>query len=176
MDGLFTNTEAVKPTYKSVEWYTPEWIFKKLAIDFDLDPCSPHDMESVVPAKTKYTVFDNGLSKPWHDRVWLNPPYGKDTPFWMNRIAEHGNGIALVFSRTDSSWFQNAMRACTSILFFEGRIEFIPGLENQHKKSRSGAGSAMFAFGDECAKAVYRLSDEGFYLQIPRMDSRENPR
>ena len=62
MDGLFTNEGAAKNTHKSVEWYTPKWIFDELAIAFDLDPCSPHDMESQVPAKVKYTIFDDGLS------------------------------------------------------------------------------------------------------------------
>lgn len=60
--------------HKSVEWYTPAWIFKLLGLTFDLDPASPHDMESAVPAATKYTVFDDGLKKPWFGRVWMNPP------------------------------------------------------------------------------------------------------
>lgn len=166
MDGLFTNKEASKNTHKSVEWYTPAWIFDELGIEFDLDPSSPHDMESMVPATTKYTVFDDGLSMPWSGRVWLNPPYGKDTPFWIRRMIEHNNGIALVFSRTDAAWCQEAMKFCTSMLFLSGRIQFIAGKENQHKKSRSAAGTVMFAFGSDCAEALKRMSDRGIYIEL----------
>ena len=165
MDGIFTNTEAVKNKNKSVEWYTPAWIFEELGIEFDLDPSSPHDMESCVPAAVKYTVFDDGLSLPWDGRVWLNPPYGKDTPFWMSRMIDHNNGIALLFSRTDTIWCQEAMRKCSAMLFIAGRIDFIPGIENQHKKSRSGAGNVMFAFGNDCAYALKQMSDRGIYIE-----------
>ena len=165
MDGLFTNTGAAKNTHKSVEWYTPAWIFEALGIEFDLDPSSPHDMESAVPAAVKYTMFDDGLSQQWNGRVWLNPPYGKSTPFWIRRMIDHNDGIALVFSRTDAAWCQDAMEACTSMLFLSGRIQFVPGIENQHKKSRSAAGTVMFAFGNDCAAALKNMSDRGIYLE-----------
>lgn len=164
MSGMFAES-VERSKHKSVEWYTPSWLFELLAITFDLDPSSPHDMESHVPARTKFTVFDDGLSQAWFGRVWLNPPYGKDTPFWIRRMIEHGNGIALVFSRTDASWCQEAMQAATAMLFWAGRIEFVPGIENQHKKSRSGAGSVLFAFGDECADALSSLSDRGVFIR-----------
>lgn len=161
MSGKFGNAD---PRPKSVEWYTPGWIFEMLEIDFDLDPASPHDMESLVPAKTKYTIFDDGLAKDWYGRVFLNPPYGKETAQWMERMIEHGNGIALVFSRTDAKWFQSALRSASAILFVSGRIQFIPGLENQTKKSRCVAGTAIFAFGDECVSALKRLADMGYLV------------
>ncbi len=163
MSGLFGES-INRPKHKSVEWYTPGWVFNVIGLDFDLDPASPHDMKSAVPAKTKYTVFDDGLKKEWFGRVWLNPPYGKDTEFWIRRMIEHNNGIALVFSRTDARWCQDAMRSSTAMLFIQGRIEFIPGLENQHKKSRCGAGTVLFAFGVECANALKNMSDRGMYL------------
>lgn len=150
---------------KSVEWYTPAWVFHALGLEFDLDPSSPHDMETPVPAKIKYTIFDDGLKKPWFGRVWMNPPYGPSTGLWMSRLAAHGNGIALVFSRTDAAWCQEAMRQATGMLFMSGRIEFIPGKENQHKAGRSGAGTVMFAFGDECAAALARMADRGVFLR-----------
>jgi hypothetical protein len=165
MSGLF-GTEIERSPIKSAEWYTPAWVFDALGLQFDLDPSSPHDMATSVPAETKYTIFDDGLNKPWYGRVWLNPPYGKETPQWMSRMIDHGNGVALVFSRTDASWCQAAMRSATAMLFVQGRIQFIPGRENQHKKSRSGAGTVMFAWGDECASALERMSDRGMYIRV----------
>lgn len=165
MDGLFTNTAATKNTHKSAEWYTPSWVFEELGVEFELDPSSPHDMETAVPAKFKYDVFDDGLKKPWHGRVWLNPPYGKDTPAWIRRMIEHNNGIALVFSRTDAAWCQEAMSACTAMLFISGRVQFVPGLENQHKKSRCGAGTVLFAFGRDNAEVLKKLNNRGTYIE-----------
>ncbi len=149
---------------KSVEWYTPSWVFERLALNFDLDPASPHDMDTAVPAVSKYTIFDDGLSRSWSGCVWLNPPYGKTTPIWMSKMVEHNNGIALVFSRIDAKWFQNALVAASAVLFVSGRIQFVPGIENITKKSRCGAGSAFFAFGDECANALSNLRDRGFFI------------
>ncbi|MCC7544660.1 MAG: hypothetical protein IT506_04135 [Aquabacterium sp.] len=165
MSGLFWE-ERTHPAHKSVEWYTPAWVFDELGLTFDLDPSSPHDMETAVPAATKYTIFDDGLKKPWFGRVWLNPPYGPMTGVWMARMAEHAEGVALVFSRTDASWCQKSMRKATAMLFMAGRIEFVPGKENQHKKSRCGAGTMLLAFGDECANALERMSARGVFLRV----------
>jgi hypothetical protein len=167
MSGMFSEV-AVPPSHKSVEWYTPAWIFDELGLTFDLDPSSPHDAQTAVPAATKYTIFDDGLSKPWFGRVWMNPPYGPDTGFWMRRMIDHGNGIALVFSRTDASWCQEAMQAADAVLFMAGRVDFIPGNENKHKKGRAGAGTVLFAFGTPNAIALQRLERYGTFFQTRR--------
>jgi len=177
MSGIFGERREA-PKHKSVEWYTPAWVFDALGLEFDLDPASPHDHETAVPAATKYTVFDDGLKKPWFGRVWMNPPYGPSTGLWVRRMAQHGNGIALVFSRTDASWCQEAMRSATAMLFVAGRVEFVPGNENQHKKSRCGAGTVLLAFGAECAKALRKLGDRGVFIEVPngkvQRQAREN--
>jgi len=164
MSGLF-GEDIKRDKHKSVEWYTPGWVFDELGIHFDLDPASPADMETAVPARIKYTMFDNGLLKPWIGSVWLNPPYGRSTPTWMGRFIEHGNGIAMTFSRTDTEWCHKAMRAATAFLFLRGRIDFVPGKENEHKRSRAGAGTVMFAMGDRCAVALSNMKHRGFYIR-----------
>jgi hypothetical protein len=166
MSGMFGEVRTA-PKHKSAEWYTPGWVFDALGLTFDLDPASPHDMETAVPAKTKYTVFNDGLKKPWAGRVWLNPPYGPDTGTWMNKMAQHGNGIALVFSRTDAAWCQEAMKSASAMLFVCGRVQFVPGRENQQKKGRCGAGTVLFAFGAECADALRRMRDRGVFIGAP---------
>jgi hypothetical protein len=35
----------------SVEWYTPPWVFQKLGVEFDLDPCQPPEGIKWIPAK-----------------------------------------------------------------------------------------------------------------------------
>lgn len=164
MSGCFGESRQA-PRHKSVEWYTPQWVFDALAIRFDLDPCSPHDFESFVPAAKKLTVFDDGLSSAWSGKVFLNPPYGRDTVRWMDRMCAHGDGIALVFSRTDAGWFQRALASADAVLFVRGRISFVAGIENSHKKAGAGAGTAMFAWSRECVQALERLSDRGVLIR-----------
>lgn len=165
MSGLI-GAEIARPKVKSVEWYTPAWILDAIGLHFDLDPASPHDAESFVPATKKYTVFDDGLSKEWFGNVWLNPPYGRDTPQWMKRMIAHGNGIALVFSRTDAAWFHESIRTASAVLFVTGRIEFVPGRENAHKRSRCGAGSVLFAWGEVNVPFLARLKRYGYFIDL----------
>ena len=60
------------------EWYTPKRYIdatRKVLRSIDLDPATSKLAQTVVKAKTFYTAEDDGLSKQWHGRVWLNPPY-----------------------------------------------------------------------------------------------------
>lgn len=160
MDGIFTGPG----NKKSVEWYTPEWIFDELAVKFNMDPSSPHDMETCVPANIKYNIFDDGLSLAWTGRVWLNPPYGRDIDKWIGKMIDHNNGIALVFSRTDAKWCQECMLRCSAMLFIQGRIQFVPGNENKHKVGGSGAGSVFFAFGRGNIAPLKRIQHRGHLI------------
>ena len=92
---------------KTVDWYTPKWIFDTLGEYFDLDPCQPEDKIPWIPCDRHYSIIDNGLMQPWDGFVWLNPPYGKYTSDWLAKMHAHRNGIALVFARTDCGWFHD---------------------------------------------------------------------
>lgn len=112
----------------SVDWYTPPWIFETMGLNFDLDPCAPNGGVPWIPADYYYTEEDDGLNSEWEGRVWLNPPYGKDTPRWLARMHEHRNGVAIVFSRTDCKWFFDYVMQSDAILFLRGRVKFVDGL------------------------------------------------
>lgn len=78
------------------EWYTPEPIVKAarhLMVDIDLDPASCLTANETVGAKRIYDVADDGLSKPWSGRVFLNPPGGlrdgeSSMRVWWQALAE----------------------------------------------------------------------------------------
>ncbi len=147
---------------ESKEWYTPRSIFDALGLEFDLDPCSPgKDIVPWIPANKHLTYREDGLNAHWEGRVWMNPPYGQDTPKWMEHLSVVGNGIALVFSRTDTQWFHRYAVQAHAMCFMEGRIPFVKasqaqeyarGLELQF--GTPGAGSLLLAWGDDCARAV----------------------
>lgn len=142
----------------SAEWYTPPAIFEALGMTFDLDPCAPPGGVPWVPAARSLSVDDDGLSQPWEGRVWLNPPYGPSTASWVRRLAAHGDGIALVFARTDTAWFHETAPAAAALCFVAGRLTFVPATPEMRSDARtnfnSGAPSLLMAFGQECAEAV----------------------
>lgn len=160
----FTHESAYN---ESVEWYTPPEVFSALGLTFDLDPCSPGPGKSFVPVRKHYTVADNGLSQPWVGTVWVNPPYGSHTPKWMLKLASHGDGIGLIFARTDVRWFQEVAPQASAICFVAGRIPFYQGDITKPPPGTPGAGSMLMAFGDVAADAV-RRSNLGATVALDR--------
>ena len=53
-------------------------------------------------------------------RIWLNPPYSRPLiEQFVKRLAEHGNGIALLFNRCDSKMFQDVIfKKATAMKFY----------------------------------------------------------
>lgn len=133
----------------SDEWYTPPSLFEVLGLTFDLDPAAPSGGVPWVPAARYFTKREDGLSQPWSGRVWLNPPYGRGTERWLRKLADHGDGLALVFARTDTAWFQRVATQATALCFVGGRLRFrrpdgTPG-------DTAPAPSLLVAFGLPCA-------------------------
>ncbi|MPV50156.1 adenine methyltransferase [Pseudactinotalea sp. HY160] len=150
MSHGFTHESSVN---ESVEWYTPPEVFDALGLTFDLDPCSPGPGKSFVPARRHYTVEDDGLASPWRGTVWMNPPYGKHTPAWMSKLTAHGDGIALVFARTDVRWFQDNADTADAVCFISSRVRFFQG-NTTTRGGTPGAGSVLIAYGPRAARAV----------------------
>lgn len=132
-------------------WVTPQELVAALG-PFDLDPCQ------CVPqpwpcAKEAYTVADDGLSKPWKGRVWLNPPYSA-AGAWLRKLADHGDGIALIFARTETRMFvSNVWRRADALLFLYGRLYFHRP-DGSRAGSNSGGPSVLVAYGDRNVQAL----------------------
>lgn len=145
------------------EWYTPEWITERLG-SFDLDPAAPIGGRKI--AEKKYTKEDDGLSKPWFGRVWLNPPFSHPLcKLFVKKMSEHGNGILLLLNRGfDSEWFQDYIfNKADSILFVKGRLKF----DSPTKKSNSSPiGSMLIAYGWE---NHVRLANSGIPGKLIRL-------
>lgn len=110
-------------TTNNDEWLTPIEIIESLG-KFDLDPCSPV-VRPWDTASLHYTVHDDGLKQKWEGRVWLNPPYGKHTFTWLDRLSDHKSGVALIFARTETIGFHKTVwNKAHSVFFFKGRIHF----------------------------------------------------
>ena len=161
----FNATTPNGSAVKSNDWHTPEWIFEKLGIEFDIDVASPIEPVKWIPAKNFYTELDDGLTSEWTGRVWMNPPYSTHTGEWLKKFSEHKNGIALVMSRTDTRWFHDYAIKGDALNFMKGRIAFVNGATGKAGQS-AGAGSLLIAFGEECVEAIKNI--EGFVVENSR--------
>ncbi len=127
------------------EWLTPPHILMALG-SFDLDPCAPISPPWKT-ATTQYTITDDGLSKNWEGRVWCNPPYGKEAGKWLEKLADHGNGIALIFARTETKmFFDFVWNRADAILFLQGRLVF-HHIDGTPAAMNAGAPSCLVAYG-----------------------------
>lgn len=129
------------------DWQTPASILSALG-DFDLDPCANIDNPTRCAARG-LTEKQNGLSRPWKGRVWLNPPYGGEAPakIWLSKLAQHGNGIALVPPRVGARWFHDVvLSTADAILLLKGRVAFIDPAA-QMPVASNNADSILIAYG-----------------------------
>lgn len=145
-------------------WLTPLTIIHALGT-FDLDPCAAPGHDTALEMWTPEAVGD-GLSLPWHGRVWMNPPYGRESRVWMERLAAHGTGTALIPVATGTKlWQEVVFPTATGILFYRHRVTFL------HPKDEKGgmvspAASALIAFGTDDAAALRRSRLPGYYLPL----------
>lgn len=158
------NTSFEKGVVSSDEWYTPLEIISALG-RFDLDPAAPEK-----PLwKTAEDMWDknyDGLSHEWYGRVWLNPPYSRPLiEQFMRKMAEHNNGIALLFNRCDNKLFREyVLDKAKSILFLKSRIKFYRA--DGTRGGSPGCGNILVAYGDENDEILRKCALEGSYVKI----------
>lgn len=144
------------------EWLTPPEIIKALGA-FAVDPCSPGDRRPWDTAAVHYDMHMNGLTRPWDGRVWLNPPYGRETAVWLDRLAHHGDGIALIFARTETDmFFRHVWERADAVLFLRGRLHF-HHVDGRRAEANAGAPSCLVAYGNNNVQA---LKDSGLAGQL----------
>ena len=161
---------------KNDEWLTPPEILHALG-QFDLDPCAPaDDRRPWNTASHHYSVNDDGLSQPWHGRVWCNPPFGKEAVKWLRKLAAHGNGVGLIPARTETAMFYECVWGLAdAICFIKGRPHF-HYVDGTRAAANSGAPICLIAYGVENVQAL-RSAKLGIVLEIaqaqPQKDSNQ---
>lgn len=146
------------------EWLTPPHVLEALG-PFDLDPCAPVERPWEI-AKSHYTILDDGLRQPWQGRVWCNPPYGLQAAQWLEKCADHGNAIALIFARTETRMFFDwVWPKAHGILFLEGRLHF-HHQDGSRAAANSGAPSVLVAYGVLNAYVLQTCGLPGAYMDL----------
>ena len=154
------------PSYRgrTDEWLTPPEIIKALG-EFDLDPCSPSERPWPT-AKEHFTIKDDGLKKEWFGKIFLNPPYGPQTAKWLKKMAEHGNGVALIFARTETRmFFSYVWEKAQALLFIRGRLSFYE-VSGRKGKINAGAPSVLIAYGDDNANKLQSCGIAGHFVRL----------
>lgn len=156
MDDLFDLPEVPRkgtsisgvhsPKAVTHDWITPKFIIDALGL-FDLDPCQSPTQP--WPCATRGIVQPrDGLAEPWgqQERVWCNPPYSIHAAAWLDKMAKHGNGIALIFARTETAmFFEHVWAKAAAILFLEGRLHFhYP--DGRRADANAGGPSCLIAY------------------------------
>ena len=155
----------------TVTWLTPPDILAKLGGPdaFDLDPCAAVG-QPWRTAKHMLTEEDDGLAHNWADygrSVFLNPPYTNSViGTWLGRLAEHGQGIALIFARTETEVFhRHVWERCDGLLFMEGRIYFHHA-DGTRAAANAGAPSVFCAYGPESADVLAQCDIPGAFVPL----------
>lgn len=146
----------------SDEWYTPIEFINALG-HFDTDPATPVDMRNKT-ADVMYNKNDNGLEQEWKGRVWLNPPYSAPLiQQFMEKMAKHGNGIALLMPKFGSVMFRELVYPyCDGIFILEKRIKFFDYNWIQQKSPVST--SILVAYGQNNIDAILNSGIKGTML------------
>lgn len=155
------------------EWYTPTaYLEAARAVlgEIDLDPASSDVAQRLVRAKRFYTAENDGLTKTWKGRVWMNPPYNAGlVDDFISKICEHKESgsvteaIVLVNNATDTKWFQKAAALAKAICFPAGRIKFLDSEGNP--KGAPLQGQAVLYMGGNVSVFVAQFSAFGFCVE-----------
>lgn len=148
---------------ETTSWLTPPSILAALG-EFDLDPCAAIG-QPWMTARSQFTLHDNGLMQPWRGRIWLNPPFGNEAAFWVKRMADHANGIALLPARTETRiWIESVWGAADAVLFLFGRPSF-HRIDGTKAAANSGAPIALIAYGLRNVAALKASGLEGALVE-----------
>lgn len=152
---------------KNDEWITPRYIIDALCGQFDLDPCAAENAPWACAGVNWSKGFD-GLTHSWrgHGRAFVNPPYGPETGKWLGKLADHGNGIALCFARTETKFFQKEIfQKADAILFLGGRLTFYT-VEGKKAPANSGGPSCLVAYGKNNVTCLEKCGLPGCLVKL----------
>lgn len=163
-----THPYAARPVAASHVWLTPPEILAALG-PFDLDPCAAPSPRPWPTAERHIELPECGLTAEWSGRVWCNPPFGDQTWLWLERMAGHGNGIALAFARTETVGFHRwVWGRASAVMFLKTRPHFHRPCGTR-AKGNSGGPIVLIAYGENNAEALHASRLPGAVVTTQRI-------
>jgi len=154
---------------RAPDWATPRSFLRWLEENKGFKP----NLDAAATVRnTKAPMFfspsQDGLKQEWFGNVWLNPPYGREIPKWIEKCnqeikrKEVHSIFVLLPARTDTKWFHDLVMPHAYLVYLiQGRFNHV------HKNQVKGA-NAPFA----SMLVVYRkhkLPDAGITtLEVPK--------
>ena len=163
-------TDADTGGFTNETWLTPPAIIAALG-QFDLDPCAAPSPRPWPTAIRHIELPEDGMAAPWAGRVWCNPPYGAHAARWLDKLATHGSGVALVFARTETAMFHDHVwPRAHAILFLKGRIAFCD--RRGKPGGNAAAPSCLIAYSHHDAVALNTCGLEGHCVLLTPISMR----
>lgn len=147
-------------------WQTPREILD-LVQPIDVDPCAGESTQ--IGRDANYSKSDDGLSKTWHGRVFVNPPFSQKG-VWLQKVIEQQPHTDCIFVLTPDStdtlswWHKYIATEADYVWFSRGRISYI-NPDTGEKAKNPTFGTAISVFGEPGARTLARLQSEGQLLQ-----------
>ena len=126
-------------------WATPQEFFDALDAEFGftLDPAADDKNHK---CSRYFTREQDGLKQDrGGQRVFRNPPYGREIGQWIEKAATSGAELCVMLlpARTDTRWFHNYIYGKAEIRFIRGRLKF------GNSKNSAPFPSMIVIFGQE---------------------------
>jgi hypothetical protein len=103
------------------------------------------------------------MSREWTGRVFMNPPFSA-TSRWLQRHAEHGNGISLVPATVESIvWRSHVWTRAKAVMLLHGRTRFC-NPDGSSTTGRPLRSIALIGWTDADAEILRKTSLAGVLL------------
>lgn len=113
------------------EWETPPEVFGPLDAEFGftLDPCAT---KANAKCARFFTEEEDGRVQPWGgERVFMNPPYGREIYAWTRKARDAAWAGAIVVgllpASTDLAWWHDDIVGRAEVRYIRGRVRFLTG-------------------------------------------------
>ena len=161
-----------------LSWNTPskyaDLIHRFFNYKLDLDPCS--NVDSIIDAKTKFTLPLDGLLQNWsNNTIYINPPYGRDyerktsIKNWIRKAYEahikYSSEILMLIpvATNTSHWKEYIFKKAYICFLHDTRLVFRINKNENNKGSPMAC--AMIYYGKHKNKFVRTFGDFGFVVE-----------
>ncbi|MGE0708634.1 MAG: DNA N-6-adenine-methyltransferase [Planctomycetota bacterium] len=134
-----------------------------------LDPATQPD--NPTGASRFFTEADNGLKREWSAGVFVNPPYGKQFPAWIRKIAEEAaRGVEILAllpgsKRTETEYWPVLYgERLKAVCFVRGRLSFLTA-EGEVQKGNT-QDSALYGLNIDVARFGTAFSTLGGCFEL----------
>lgn len=111
----------------TVEWETPDSIFKPLddEFHFTLDVCAT---EENAKCKQYFSKEQDAFKQEWKGTCWMNPPYGNELKKWVRKaydsFANDATVVCLLPVRTNTNYWHDYVFPYAEIRYIRGYPKF----------------------------------------------------